>query len=442
MDATYLQQFLSHSARSATRSEIRELLKLLSRPEVISLGGGLPSPELFPIDELADLLPRVLHEHGSVALQYGPTEGDAGLIQELIRFMAEDGVPGLGPERVLVVSASQQALDLCARVFLSPNDTVVCDLPSYIGALGAFSACGARLAGVPMDEEGTRTDVLEQRLVELRHGGIRPKLVYTIPDFQNPAGVTLSARRRHDLLAIAREFDLLVIEDSPYRRLRYVGENPPSLASLDRDGRVVSLFTFSKMLFPGLRLGWIVAAPEIVTRLVTAKQSVDLCTSALSQVLAREYLRTGALEPLLARMRACYAVKRAAFLAALAREIDPALGVRWTRPEGGMFLWMMLPPQMDARRLLERSLAENVAFVTGSSFHCDGSGKNTLRLNFSYPTLDQIDTAVGRLARAIASVAGERIDVDELPPIRPPVVSGEYSLDQLSLTLALTEVVV
>jgi 2-aminoadipate transaminase len=446
MDATYLQRFLSDSARKATRSEIRELLKLLARPDVISLAGGLPAPDTFPTEELAELAPSLFREHGKSALQYCATEGDAGLRDELIKLMADDGVPDLTPDQVLVSTASQQGLDLSSRVFLSPGDTVICGLPSYLGALGAFSACGARLSGVPLDDDGMRTDLLEQRLVDLRRGDVRPKMVYVVPDFQNPAGVTLTLERRRELLEIASEFDLLVIEDSPYRHLRYVGSGIPNLASLDREGRVISLFTFSKILFPGLRLGWVVANPEIIARLVTAKQPVDLCTSSLGQVLAREYLRTGRLPAQVERTRRYYSRKRAAMLDALDRHIDSAWGVRWTRPAGGMFVWMTLPRWMNARRLLDRSLRENVAFVCGNAFHCDGSGSETLRLNFSYPTLEQFDLAIERLARAIGALVEEG-PVEQAPgrgvePMSAPLMSGDHSLDQLSLTLALTEVVV
>lgn len=446
MDASYLQSFLSDSARRAKRSEIRELLKLASQPDVISLAGGMPSPDVFPIEELAAFLPEALRTHGRSALQYGPTEGDPGMIKELIRLGADEGLPDLTPDRILVVSASQQGLDLCSRVFIGPGDTVLCDLPSYVGALGAFSACGARLSGIPLDEDGTRVDLLEQRLLELRRQGIHPKLFYAIPDFQNPAGVTMSRSRREDLLGLAADFDLLVIEDSPYRALRYVGETLPSLASLDRDGRVISLFTFSKVLFPGLRLGWIAAAPEIIATLVTAKQPVDLCTSPFTQMVTREFLRRGLLPDLLARIRGCYAAKRQTVLEALDRHVDPSWGVHWTRPEGGMFLWLTLPPWMNCHRLLERSLARKVAFVSGSAFHCDGGGNHALRLNFSYPSSAQIETGVERLVAAMAEIAAEDrterpppVTHVEMPPT-PATIAGEYVLDQLALTLALTEV--
>jgi 2-aminoadipate transaminase len=391
-------------------------------------------------------MPSVIERYGTSALQYGATEGDQDLREQLIRLMVameDEQFSRRTLDEILVTTGSQQALDLCARIFLSPGDVVLCGLPSYLGALGAFTACGARLSGVPLDNDGLRTDLLEQRLVDLRRRGVRPKLVYTVPDFQNPSGVTLSLERRSDLLSIAREFDLLVLEDSPYRELRYVGDPQPCLAALDRDGRVVSMFTFSKMLFPGLRLGWTIAHSEIISRLVTAKQPVDCCTSGLCQVVAREYLKTGWLPGQLDRLREMYAVKRRAMLAALDQHIEPSWGVRWTRPEGGLFLWMTLPEGMDGAELLRKALEEKMAFVTGRAFHCDGSGRNTLRLNFSYPSVEQLDVAAQRLARCIEAMMRELGPVAEEKPAAEGemLVAGDHSLEQLAWNLALAEVV-
>ncbi len=446
MDEVYLRGFLSRSSLTAKRSEIRELLKVIARPEVISLAGGLPAPETFPVEGLADLLPSIVKREGAAAFQYGATEGDMGLREELAKLIALDGLDGIGPERIVITTASQQGLDLCGRVFITPGDTVVCGLPSYLGALGAFSACGARLSGVPLDGDGIRPDLIEERLVDLRRSGVRPKFLYVVPDFQNPAGVTLSLERRREILEIAGQFDLLVIEDSPYRQLRYHGEHIPSLKAFDREGRVISLLTFSKILFPGLRLGWIVAEPEIIDRIVVAKQPVDLCTSPFNQCLAREYLRTGALPGQIERTRKIYREKLEAILAALEKEIDRSWGVRWTRPEGGLFLWMQLPPGLDASKLLEKALERNVAFVIGSAFHCDEGGSNALRLNFSYPSVEQLRTGAARLAEAIGALLEEHPvpgdwEVAEGFVGAEELSDGRRNLEQLSLNLALTEVV-
>lgn len=443
MDATRLQRFLSDSARRATRNEIRELLKLIAQPDIISLAGGLPAPKTFPVEPLRLACDRVLGESGTTALQYGATEGDTGLRQELVELMVTDGRDGLDVDSILVTSASQQALDLCSRIFIAPGDAVLCGLPSYLGALGAFTACGARLCGVPLDDEGLRCDVLEQRLLELRRDGVPTKFVYVVPDFQNPAGVTMSLARRRELLAIAREFDLLVIEDTPYRALRYTGEDLPPLGSMDPDGRVIALYTFSKVFCPGLRLGWVVARPAIIQQLVLAKQPVDLCTSPFTQMIAREYLHAGQLWPGVENAREIYSRKRIAMLAALEEHFDPQWGVRWTRPEGGMFVWMTLPGDLDARDLFERALEQKVAFVIGSAFHCDGSGRNTLRLNFSYPEPEQIHAAVSRLAAAVRQLLADR-PAGPSPVERefgPAVLAdGDHALAHLPLSLAVHEV--
>ncbi|MBN1825696.1 MAG: PLP-dependent aminotransferase family protein [Candidatus Eisenbacteria bacterium] len=401
MDDTYLQRFLSDSARRAKRSEIRELLKLTARPEVISLAGGLPAPETFPLEEIADLLPGAMREFGANALQYGTTEGDNGLKDEIIKMMADDGLPGLTRDEVMITTASQQGLDLVSRVFLAPGDAMICGLPSYLGALSAFNAAGALMTGIPLDDDGMPPDALEEQLKSMRERNIEPKLLYLVPDFQNPAGVTLSFSRRQKILKLARKHDMLVLEDSPYRQLRYTGENVPSMKSMDEDGRVISLFTFSKILFPGLRLGWAIAHPDVISRLVVAKQSVDLCTSALSQLVAREYLKTGRLPAQLERTRAVYRDKCAVILKALDDNIDPSWGVKWTRPEGGLFLWMTLPDGLNAKDLLAQALQENVAFVIGNAFYCDGGGSDTMRLNFSFPSQEQLKTGIARIAKAI-----------------------------------------
>jgi 2-aminoadipate transaminase len=443
MDATYLQKFLSDAARRATRSEIRELLKLIAKPDIISLAGGLPAPATFPVEQLRSSCDEVLTRYGTVAMQYGATEGDLGLREELVKIMAEDGCEGLDPDHVLVTSASQQALDLCARIFIAPGDAVLCGLPSYLGALGAFTACGARLCGVPLDDEGMRTDLLEQRLLSLRREGVPAKFIYVVPDFQNPAGVTMSMERRQELLTIAREFDLLVLEDTPYRALRYTGENLPSLGTMDPDGRVISLYTFSKVFCPGLRLGWVLADPEIIQQLVVAKQPVDLCTSPFTQMIAREYLKAGHLRPGIENAREIYARKRIAMLAALEEHIDPEWGVTWTKPEGGMFVWLTLPVGMDAKDLFQLALEKKVAFVIGSAFHCDGEGHNTLRLNFSFPEPEQIHTAIARLGEALRGLVNKH-GAQPVPPRREfedaVLVDGDHALTHLPLNLAVHEI--
>jgi 2-aminoadipate transaminase len=444
MDASSLQRFLSDSARGAKRSEIRELLKVIAQPNMISLAGGLPAPATFPVKTIGAVIDQVLEEQGATALQYGPTEGDLGLREELVKFALEEGHRDVDSDHILVTSASQQALDLCSRIFLAPGDAVVCGLPSYLGALGAFTACGARLCGVPLDDDGMRPDLLEDRLISLRRDGVRPKFLYLVPDFQNPAGVTIPGARRAELLSIAREFDLLLIEDNPYRRLRYAGEEQPTFGSLDRDGRVISLYSFSKVFCPGFRLGWVVASPSIISTLTVAKQPVDLCTSSFTQCVAREYLHGGHLESRVERTKAIYAEKREVMLAALDEHMDPAWGVHWTRPEGGMFLWLTLPEPLLASDLFERALRKKVAFVVGSAFYCDGGGPGTVRLNFSYPSHEELRSAVERLASAISEMVAEsrpaRLAAATVDSSGPILHAGDHALDHLALNLALHEI--
>jgi 2-aminoadipate transaminase len=288
-----------------------------------------------------------------------------------------------------------------------------------------------------------RTDLLEQRLLTLRREGTPTKFIYVVPDFQNPGGVTMSMERRRELLAIAREFDLLVVEDTPYRALRYTGESLPSLGSMDPDGRVLSLYTFSKVFCPGLRLGWVLAAPEIIQQLVVAKQPVDLCTSPFTQMIAREYLRAGHLWPGVENAREIYARKRIAMLAALEEHIDPQWGVTWTKPEGGMFVWVTLPKDMDAKDLFDIALEKKVAFVIGSAFHCDGKGQNTLRLNFSYPEPEAIHTAIARLGEALRGMMGQRHGTPGTPLRefeKEVLVDGDHALAHLPLNLAIHEI--
>ncbi len=383
------------------RSEIRELLKLTRRPEIISFAGGLPSPETFPVEEIAELSRDLILREGHWALQYGPTEGDARLKEQIIRFMAKDGIR-LEPENLLIVSASQQALDMTARLFLNRGDAVMLGRPSYVGALGAFRACGARFEGIDLDEQGMRTDLVKNALERMRRAGDSPKFIYEVPDFQNPAGITLSLARRRELLDLAREYRVLLVEDSPYRSLRYVGETLPSLYQLDGgEGGVMGLYTFSKIMFPGLRLGWIIAHPDIIDKLVVMKQAMDLCTPPFTQAVAYEYCRRGLLEPRIRKNVELYRKKREVMLQALEKTMPKQPDLCWTRPEGGLFLWIKVPPSIDTDEMFRQAIGENVAYVVGSCFYADGGGHDAMRLNFSYPSEDEIIEGIRRLAGVI-----------------------------------------
>lgn len=388
----------SENARSTRRSEIRELLKITRRPDIISFAGGLPASETFPIRDLTEITCALLEQRGATVLQYGPTEGETALREELVKWLRRDHTV-VEAANILVTSGSQQGLDIIARVFLNPNDVVLVELPSYIGALQAFTAYRANMIGIPQDDQGMRMDVLEAQLVKLSRSNRRPKFIYVVPDFQNPSGVTMSLARRERLVALAHQYELPIIEDSPYRDLRFLGEPKPTIHSLDDEGHVVTLGTFSKLLCPGLRLAWVTAPLELMDRLVVVKQGMDLSSPIFTQFIVAEYMARGLLPAQVARIRELYARKRTAMLDALAQHMPE--GVAWTKPEGGLFLWVTLPPTMDATALFPQAVEKKVAYVIGSAFHCNGQGQSTMRLNFSYPTVLEIDEGIKRLAAMI-----------------------------------------
>ncbi len=394
-----LDEFYSASARGMTRSLIRELLKLTRSRNIISFAGGLPDPSSFPVEELKVIAAHVLETQAHIALQYGPTEGDPRLREHLVKWMAKDGIRTTAA-RVLITTGSQQGLDLVGRVLLDPGDVVIVELPSYMAALHVFRSYRAEMIGVPQDDDGIRTDQLESTLASLRRGGRRPKFIYVVPDFQNPSGVTLAHARRVRLLELSRDYHTFVVEDTPYRELRFEGTAPPPLAALDTDGRVIYLSTFSKTLSPGLRIAWMAASEEFVQRFVTAKQAVDLCCPSLTQAIAAEFCARGHIYARIPTLVSLYRHKRDVMLAALEREMPD--GVSWTHPAGGLFLWVRLPDGMDSEVLLRSAVEEEgVAYVVGAGFHADGGGRNALRLNFSYPSDAEIEEGIRRLARLV-----------------------------------------
>jgi len=396
---TDLSEFYSASARVMSRSLIRELLKLTRRGGIISFAGGLPDPSTFPVDELKAITARVLDREPQLVLQYGPTEGDARLRDELVRWMAKDGIRATR-DRIIITTGSQQGLDLVGRVFLDPGDVILVERPSYMAALQVFRMYRVEMVGVAQDDDGMRMDALEETLGALAAAGKRPKIIYVVPDFQNPSGVTMSEPRRRRLLALAREHRCLVVEDNPYRELRFEGEAPPPLAALDDDGLVIYLSTFSKTLCPGMRIAWVAARDEIIQQFVTAKQGMDLCCSTFTQAIAAEFCASGALAARVPGIAALYRRKRDVMLVALEREMPP--GVSWTHPHGGLFLWVRLPAGMDSEQLLRPAIEEEgVAYVVGSGFHADGGGKNTMRLNFSYPSEQDIAEGIRRLGTLV-----------------------------------------
>jgi 2-aminoadipate transaminase len=386
-----IQNILSDNAKSMRRSAIRDLLSVANRPEVISFAGGFPNPSTFPVEDLKEIMQEVLEVDSTSALQYGPTEGNAKFREILAERYKAQGLD-ITKDNILITTSSQQAIDLTSRVFISPGDTLVCGLPSYLGALQSFWSYQARPIGVKKDEE------IEAVVKTLIDSGNRPKFIYTIPDFQNPSGVTMTMEQRRMVLDVAERYDLLVIEDSPYREIRFEGEHQPLLYSMNNE-RVMLFGTLSKTVLPGFRIGWIIAPEQIIDRLVVAKQSSDLCAPVFDQAVAARYYEKGLFDKNLAKTVELYRGKRDHMLKCFEKYMPE--GVTWTRPEGGLFLFVKLPEGYDSKELFNEAIKENVAFVIGEAFHCDGSGKNTMRINFSFMDEEMTEEGVKRLAKAI-----------------------------------------
>lgn len=390
--------------KGVTSSAIRELLKITQRPGMISFGGGLPAPDVFPIQRFEEACHKVLAEQGPMALQYGPTEGYEPLRELIANNMARYGIKAK-VENVLITSGSQQALDLIGKLFINRGDRVLLEAPTYLGALQAFNIYGAEYVSVPIDDNGLRTELLEK---PLRSG---PKFMYVLPNFQNPAGVTLSEGRRHELVLLADRYGIPIVEDDPYGQLRYEGEHLPPLVVLDREnlrrdngysiGNVIYLSTFSKTLAPGLRLGWIVAPPDVIVKLAQLKQGADLHTSTFNQFVAYEVARDGFLDKHVKLIRKVYSERRDVMLQALREFFPPA--VTWTHPQGGLFLWVTLPEGLDMPAIFKSAIEHNVAFVQGDSFFANDpqEGSRHMRLNFSNAKPEQIREGIRRLATAV-----------------------------------------
>ena len=378
-------------------SDIREILKVTQSPDVISFAGGLPASELLPAREMAELARELLLNDGVRALQYAPTEGLEVLREVIARRLSDRFGMQRRPDDVLVVTGSQQALDLTGKVFLDEGDVVLCEGPTYLGAINAFRAYQPRFVEIATDDDGMVLSELERRLESVD----RVKLIYVVPDFQNPSGRRWSVERRRRLADLAARFGLPVIEDAPYGDLCFDGEPFPPVALFDRAGLVISLGTFSKILSPGMRLGWVTGESSLVRKYVLAKQGADLHTSSLTQLLAARFVLEYDLDAHIARIRDVYHRRCRAMLAALDEHLPQ--GVRFTRPVGGLFLWVELPEGIDARALLEQCLEENVAFVPGGAFFANGGHENTLRLNFSAMPEERISEGIRRFGRVLAA---------------------------------------
>lgn len=357
-------------------SEIRELLKLTQKPEVISFAGGLPAPELFPVEELEKVSSKVLDEQGTAALQYGPTEGYEPLREQITKRMEKIGVKAK-PENILVTSGSQQGLDFSAKIFINPGDIILCESPSYMGAINAFKAYEPKFIGVPTDEDG----MIMEELEDILKNNDRVRFIYVIPDFQNPSGRTWSIERRKRLIELANEYNIAIVEDNPYGELRFEGEYYPSVKHYDTEGRVIFLGTFSKIFCPGLRLGWVYAEKEVLNKYVLAKQGSDLQSSTISQMQIAKFLEEYDIEKHIEKLKEVYKNRRDIMINTMKEEFPEE--VKFTNPQGGLFTWVVLPEYMNARDLAVKALEKNVAFVPGGSFFPNGGNENTLRLNYS-----------------------------------------------------------
>ncbi|MGC8826289.1 MAG: PLP-dependent aminotransferase family protein [Anaerolineae bacterium] len=379
--------------KTMTSSIIRDLLKLTQQPDVISFAGGLPAPELFPIREFKEACAYILEHDGACALQYGPTDGYPPLKEFLVEKMQKYGVPA-EMENVLITNGSQQALDLIGKVFINRGDVIITEAPTYLGALQAWNLFGPRYVTVPSDDDGMQVDKLEDILKREK-----VKFIYVLPNFHNPAGVTLSGERRYRLVEIAGKYGVPIIEDDPYGELRFEGKDLVPIIVLHKEN-VIYLSTFSKTLAPGIRIGWVTAPGRVIDRLIMAKQAADLHTSTFVQMVANDICQRGILKRHVQVIRKVYRERRDAMLEAM-EEFFPE-GVTWTRPQGGMFLWVRLPEKVDAAKLLRVALEEKVAFVPGAAFFPNGGGHNTMRLNFSNANPEMIREGIRRLGQAIA----------------------------------------
>ncbi|RIE16988.1 PLP-dependent aminotransferase family protein [Candidatus Cryosericum septentrionale] len=395
------EELFSERALSFRPSEIRELLKFVDSPEIISLAGGMPDGRFFPIDRVIEASTFALREYGKKALQYGSTEGIKKLRVLLMDRMENEGVKGIDLDNVIVSTASQQGLSLVAQVFVNPGDTVIVEEPSYLGAIQAFASMQAKFCTVPLDKDGMQMDILEDRLKELQKAHIRPKFVYTVPNFHNPAGVTMTLERRKKLIELAHTYDLLIIEDDPYGEIRFEGEPIPSLLALGGKDRVVALRTFSKISFPGLRLGWIVAREDIMSKIIVGKQAADLCSPAMTQYIAYEFVSRGWLDDYVNVVRREYPKKKNAMISALEQYFP--VGSSWTDPQGGLFVWVKAPESIDTAAMFREAINAKVAYVVGIAFYPHRDDNCHMRLNFSAVDPEHITEGVHRLGDLLKS---------------------------------------
>jgi 2-aminoadipate transaminase len=401
----YVDQYAAR-AKGMVASEIRALFAVASRPEIVSLAGGTPYVAALPLSDVGAMVGDLIATQGAQALQYCTAQGDAGLRERICEIMALESIQA-HPDDVVVTVGSQQALDLLTRIFIDPGDVILAEAPSYVGALGAFAAYQAEVMHVEMDDDGLIPSALSSAIARLAAAGRRAKFLYTVPNFHNPAGVTLAATRRHEILEICQRAGVLVVEDNPYGLLGFDSEPMRALRADDPEG-VVYLGTFSKTFASGVRVGWAVAPPAIRDKLILAAESAVLCHSSFAQLTVRQYLATQPWREQIKDFRELYRERRDAALSALSA-LMPA-GCSWTRPAGGFYVWLQLPDGVDAKAMLPRAISARVAYVPGTGFYADGSGTRFARLCYAFPTPERIHEGVRRLASVVEDEVSLRAD--------------------------------
>ncbi|MEM0130805.1 MAG: PLP-dependent aminotransferase family protein [Saccharolobus sp.] len=393
------ERFLSAETTFLKSSEIRDLLKVTEGRNVISLAGGLPDPQTFPVEEIKKIVEDVLTNYPDKALQYTATSGVTDFKKELVNLSRLRGITGINENNIFVTVGSQEALFMLFNILLDVGDEVVVEAPTYLAALNAMRVRRPHFISVTVTERGPDLDELEKKVKSVVNNGKRIKLMYVIPTAQNPAGTTMNTEDRKRVLEIASKYDFLVFEDDAYGFLVFEGESPPPIKALDKEGRVIYTSTFSKILSPGLRLGWVVAHEDFIREMELYKQNVDLHTPSFSQYIAMEAIRREVIQNNLPKIRRIYREKRDVMLSAIERYF-PA-NSRWTKPVGGMFVFAWLPEKIDTTKMLQKALQKGVAYVPGASFYADYSGRNTMRINFSYPKKEELEEGIRRLGSVI-----------------------------------------
>ncbi len=403
-------------------SVIRELLKLTQKPEIISFAGGLPNPLAFPVEKINEIVNDLIRDQPETIMQYGSTEGVPALREEIGKRLKKIWNIDADHENILITVGSQQGLDLLGRVFIGSTSSIIMEAPTYLGALNAFNVYDPSIISIPLDDDGMIVDRLDDYLKTVQKHSIHLKFLYTVPTFHNPAGVCMSQSRRRKLIDLSHEYDFMIIEDDPYGELRYEGDTLPPLASLDNEGRVIYLGTFSKTLVPGFRIAWTYGPKPVIEKMVVAKQAVDLCTPPFTQHIAKEYLNRGYIDEHLKKIIELYGRKQRIMTKAMNEEM-PKEYIRWPVPEGGMFLWATLHENINTTDMFHDAIAENVAYVIGSAFFADGTGTNCMRLNFTHADDEKILIGVKRLAGVIEKWGKEMVD-EAQPSKEKEVITG------------------